>query len=140
MHHIVYRPFRSEYIDQVCAVYQENGWTNYLDNRTKLIRAFRQSLYIVGAFCDDELVGFIRCVGDGEYILYIQDLIIRPAYHRQGIGTALIRQLFTHYPDIRQSLLVTDTNDSVSNAFYASIGMSTNCNGYPVTHYFRVWE
>lgn len=140
MHHIVYRPFRSECIDQVCTVYQENGWTNYLGNRAKLIRAFTQSLYVVGAFCDDELVGFIRAVGDSEYILYIQDLIIRPAYHRQGIGTTLMRQLFTHYPDIRQCLLVTDAHDPVSNAFYASIGMSPDCNGYPVTHYFRTGE
>ncbi len=139
MHTIVYQALTPRDMEQVCTVYRANGWSNYLGDTARLARAFAQSLYVMGAFHDGKLVGFVRCVGDGEYILYVQDLIVLPAYHRRGIGTALMHRTFARYPDVRQLVLVTDENDPVSNGFYTALGMSRDCNGYPVTHYFRVF-
>ena len=36
------------------------------------------------------------------------------------------------------SVLITDEDDVVSNAFYKDIGLSEKCNGYPIKAYFRV--
>ena len=132
-----YRDFRGEFMDQVLEIYSENGWTEYLRDRDRVLRAFRNSLLILGAFREGKLVGFVRCVGDGETVVYVQDLIVRPAFRRQGIGSELMRRVSDRYPDVRQFLLITDENDAVSNAFYRAIGMTGDCHGFPVTVYFR---
>ena len=135
---IEYQEFGSERIEEVYKIYEENEWTSYLGDKDKLVRAFDRSLYILGAFDDNKLVGFVRCVGDDEYIVYVQDIVVLSAYHRKGIGRELMKRVSERYPLIHQFVLITDQDDEVSNAFYKAIGMSENCNGYPINHYFRI--
>ena len=132
-----YREFGSELIDQVYQIYEENQWSSYLGDREKLARAFDNSLYVLGAFVGDKLVGFVRCVGDGESVIYVQDLIVRQGYRRQGIGRELMKQASDRYPGVRQFLLITDSEDKDANDFYKAIGMTEEFYGYPVRHYFR---
>ena len=134
---IEYREFGSRLIEDIYRIYEENGWSAYLSDKDKLIRSFDKSLYILGAFDEEKLVGFIRCVGDDEYIVYIQDLIIRPEYQRKGIGKKLMELTSKRFSSVRQFVLITDKNDEVSNAFYQAIGLTEEFNGYPITHYFR---
>ncbi|MBJ8349659.1 GNAT family N-acetyltransferase [Streptococcus zalophi] len=103
----------------------------------KLSRAFEHSLCILGALEKNQLVGFARCIGDGEFILYVHDIIVKPLDHRKEIGRELMRRLSLQYPTIRQLMLITDKNDDVSNAFYQSLGFSKILDGYPINHYFR---
>ncbi|MBJ8325987.1 GNAT family N-acetyltransferase [Streptococcus sp. CSL7591-lung] len=132
-----YKTFHSERIDEVYQIYRENQWSEYLSDKNKLSRAFEQSLYVLGAFEKNQLVGLARCIGDGEFILYVQDIIVKPSHHRKGIGRELMRRLSLKYPTIRQFMLITDKNDDISNAFYQSLGFSKDLNGYPINHYFR---
>lgn len=134
---IKYKEFGSERIEEVYEIYEENQWESYLGNKDKLTVAFKQSLFIFGAFENDKLVGFVRCIGDGEYILYVQDLIVKSSHHRKGIGRELMKQVFQKFSDVYQLVLITDRDDEIANTFYQSIGMVTVCNGYPVNHYFR---
>lgn len=134
---IEYRSFCDEMIDEVYETYKENGWESYLKDKKKLCRAFRQSLYILGAFENGSLVGFVRCVGDAEYIIYIQDLIVKPSHFRKGIGSELIRRVSEKYAGVRQFVLITDREDSAANAFYRSVGLVPDINGFPVNIYFR---
>lgn len=134
---IKYKEFGSERIKEVYEIYEENQWESYLGNKDKLTVAFKQSLFIFGAFENDKLVGFVRCIGDGEYILYVQDLIVKSSHHRKGIGRELMKQVFQKFSDVYQLVLITDRDDEIANTFYQSIGMVTECNGYPVNHYFR---
>lgn len=134
---ITYKEFGSELIEEIYMIYESNGWLSYLNNKPKLIQAFEKSIYVLGAFDNGKLVGFVRCIGDGEYILYIQDLIITPSYHRKGIGRELMKRVSNHYKTIRQFLLITDKDDNISNAFYQSIGLVKECNGFAINHYFR---
>ena len=134
---IEYKSFGSERIEEIYKIYEENEWSSYLGDKEKLVHAFDNSLYILGAFDEDRLIGFVRCVGDDEYIVYVQDLVVLSAYHRKGIGRELMKRVSERYPSIHQFVLITDQDDEVSNAFYRSIGMSENCNGYPINHYFR---
>lgn len=104
---IEYKEFRSELIEEICRIYQENQWRNYLGDKDKLSRAFERSLYVLGAFDEGNLVGFVRCVGDSEYILYVQDLIVKPTHYRQGIGKALMARVSEKYSSVRQFVLIT---------------------------------
>lgn len=134
---LTYREFGAECLAEVREIYAACGWTNYLEDEETLRRALEQSLFLLGAFEDSALVGFVRCVGDGAYILYVQDLIVTPALQRKGIGRELMRQVSERFAGLRQFLLITDAEDAVSNAFYRAIGLKTTLGGYPCTAYFR---
>ena len=131
-----YREFCTEYMDQVRAIYEEEQWSAYLNDDARLERAFAQSLYILGAFDQGRLVGFARCVGDGEHILVVQDLIVALSYRRQGIGTRLFRAVWDRYAEVRMFHVVTDPSDPVDNQFYRSFGMKKLEEGSMVS-YFR---
>ena len=131
-----YREFCTEYMDQVRAIYEEEQWSAYLNDDARLERAFAQSLYILGAFDQGRLVGFARCVGDGEHILVVQDLIVALLYRRQGIGTRLFRAVWDRYGEVRMFHVVTDLSDPVDNQFYRSFGMKKLEEGSMVS-YFR---
>ena len=132
-----YKEFGSELINEAYEIYRQSEWNSYLKDKEKLRRAFDSSLYILGAFEDGRLVGFVRCVGDNEFILYIQDLIVTPSFQRKGIGRELMRRVSERFSDIRQFVLITDREDKAANAFYRSIGLSPEFNGFPINTYFR---
>ena len=105
----------------VLALYQAVGWNMYTRDPKKLERAIAQSLSVLGAYDGDQLVGLIRAVGDGETILFIQDLLVLPSYQRQGIGRHLVNALVDQFPQVRQRVLLTDDQPQ-TRAFYENIG------------------
>ena len=105
----------------VLALYQAVGWSMYTRDPKKLERAIAQSLSVLGAYDGDQLVGLIRAVGDGETILFIQDLLVLPSYQRQGIGRQLVGALVDQFPQVRQRVLLTDDQPQ-TRAFYENIG------------------
>ena len=131
-----YKEFGTELLEMVKEIYQEEGWYAYLGNDEKLARAFQNSLHILGAFEDEKLIGFVRCVGDGEHILLVQDLIVDKKHRRQGIGTTLFKAAWDKYADVRMFQVVTDLYDEVDNHFYQSVGMRKLAEGDMVS-YFR---
>lgn len=133
---IIYRTFGPELLERIKEIYQEEGWFAYLGNDEKLSRAFQNSLYILGAFENDRLIGFVRCVGDGEHILLVQDLIIDKEHRSQRIGTTLFKMVWDKYANVRMFQLTTDLYDEADNRFYQSFGMKKLVEGDMVS-YFR---
>lgn len=70
-----------------------------------------------------KLIGFLRAVGDGYSIVYIQDIIVLPEYHRQGIGTQLLRQTLEYFNEVYQIILTTDS-ELKTIAFYEANGFT----------------
>ena len=79
---IEYKEFSVENLEEVKEIYAEEGWNAYLKDDGNLSRAFGNSMFILGAFDGERLIGFIRCLGDGEHLVIVQDLIIRKEYQR----------------------------------------------------------
>lgn len=112
----------TEYSDSaVIRLYESVGWTAYTDHPETLRAGFAQSLLTLGAFENGELIGILRAVGDGATIVFVQDILVDPAYQRRGIGTALLRELLSRYRNVRQIELATD-NTPKTVSFYQSIG------------------
>lgn len=118
-----YKKFGSERLEEIKEIYKEQGWTAYLKDDEKLKRAYDNSLYVYGIFDEDKLIGFTRCVGDGEHIVLIEDLILKAAYQRQGLGTTLLNHVFETFADVRMVSLYTDSVDVMANSFYRKMGM-----------------
>ncbi|WP_331836612.1 MULTISPECIES: GNAT family N-acetyltransferase [Erysipelothrix] len=110
-------------LNDVLKLYKDAGWYTYTNNPEKLMRAIENSMITLTAWDKNQLVGLIRAVGDGETILYVQDLLILNEYQRQGIGQTLLLTLLSLYPDVRQTVLVTDNNPKLIE-FYKRIPMT----------------
>ena len=113
-----YTQFRE---DEILRLYTAVGWTAYTENMQALRQGYGHSLLILGAYENEELLGIIRAVGDGFTTVFIQDILVCPEKQRQGIGTALLKAVLSHYPDVRQIELATDKTPQ-SIAFYKSMG------------------
>ena len=119
---ITYKEFGCEYLDQVMPLYKSENWDIYSEpDRVK--RAFENSQYILGAFEGERLIGFIRCIGDGEYDLYVSDLIVNKEYRRQGIEKTLLSKAMERYSHIENFVLMTGLEEESNNRFYRSMGM-----------------
>ncbi|MCI6691367.1 MULTISPECIES: GNAT family N-acetyltransferase [unclassified Clostridium] len=120
---INYKEIDSSIIEEVKELYRKNSWNAYLKNDEKLIRAFNNSLYTEGVFDENKLIGIIRCVGDGEHVLMVQDLLIDPEYQKRGIGTYLFKSILQKYSKVRMFLVLTDIDDVVDNKFYKAFNL-----------------
>lgn len=112
----------SEYNEkEILSLYQNVGWTNYVNNPSMLKSAYENSLKILGAYENEKLLGIIRVVGDGHSIVYIQDIIVLPEYQRHGIGTALLGKILEIYQNVYQKVLLTDNTEKTIQ-FYKAAG------------------
>lgn len=106
---------------EVYNLYASVGWTAYTEDMASLKKGFENALLTLAAYEGDKLLGLIRTVGDGYTIVFIQDLLVLPAYQRKGIGTALIQAVLRRFQHVRQIHLVTDDTPETM-AFYKSQG------------------
>lgn len=117
-----YKKFR---LDEIINLYQSVGWTNYLERADILKQAYDESLCVLAAYDSDKLMGILRAVGDGQTIVFVQDIIVLPEYQRKGIGTKLLKAVMDKYKDVYQMELLTD-NTEKTKAFYRSVGFSAS--------------
>lgn len=109
--------------NDILRLYENVGWTTYTKDIKKLIRALNNSLFVLTAWDKDKLVGLIRVVGDGESIIYIQDVLVLKEYQQQGIGSKLLNKLLEKYEDVRQKVVLTDDVEK-TKSFYESNGFN----------------
>ena len=117
------REYREYKAEDVLRLYASVGWTAYTEDLPALERGFQNSLLVLAAYEDGELIGLIRAVGDGATVVFVQDLLVAPQKQRQGVGTALLKAVLDRYSNVRQLLLTTD-NTPKTIAFYKSLGFS----------------
>ena len=115
-----YKDFNREEIQRL---YTAVGWTAYTDNLPALEQGFKNSLLVLAAYENEELLGVIRAVGDGFTIVFIQDILVFPEKQRKSVGTALLKAVLNRYAGVRQIELTTDDTPKTV-AFYQSLGFS----------------
>ena len=103
------------------ALYSSVGWTNYTNKPAMLEEAVKDSLWQLAVYDEKELVAYIRLVGDGHSVIFVQDLLVRPDHQRQGIGKKLLEKALETFPHVYQRLLVTERSEK-NLAFYQSLG------------------
>jgi GNAT superfamily N-acetyltransferase len=106
---------------EIRRLYESVGWTSYLRREGLLKEAYAGSLMTLAAYDGDRLCGIVRGVGDGVSVLYVQDLLVLPEYQRRGIGSKLLEQMLGAFPDVNQTVLLTDDTDAAA-CFYEKAG------------------
>lgn len=115
------KEYREYCEDEILRLYASVGWTAYTEQPEALRRGFDRSLLTLAAYEGAELLGLIRVVGDGQTIVFVQDLLVFPEYQRKGIGSALLRAVLKRYENVRQIEIATDDTPK-TKAFYRSMG------------------
>lgn len=105
-------------------LYENLKWTSYTKNMPRLLKAIKHSLTVISAWDNDKLIGLIRVVGDGQTIIYIQDILVLKSYQNQGIGSELMMRVLLKYKDVRQKVLLTNDAPDV-RAFYEKHGFAS---------------
>lgn len=108
--------------DQILNLYKDAGWTAYTDEPEKLLKAIEGSLKVWTLWDQGLLVGLARVVGDGQTIIYLQDLLILKKYQGQGLGSKVLKEILDEYKDVRQFILLTDQVQENIN-FYKKNGL-----------------
>lgn len=109
-------------VADLASLYNSVGWTSYTDHPEIMTKLLPGALSYISAWDGDDLIGLVRTIGDGCYILYIQDLLVHPDYQRRGIGSDLIHQILDDAKDMRQIILTTDSSEKTAH-FYRSVGL-----------------
>ena len=94
MEEIIIREYREYRQTEILDLYRSVGWSGYYNQPEVLAKAFRNSLCIYAAYAEGQLAGLIRAVGDGASVVFIQDILVRPAYQRRGLGKQLLEYSF----------------------------------------------
>ena len=105
----------------VLDLYGSVGWSVYTQDPAKLLRALAGSSTVVVARDAGELIGLARVVSDGASVAYLQDVLVRPAARRTGLGQRLVEAALAPYADVRQKVLLTD-DEPAQKSFYESLG------------------
>lgn len=111
-------------IDSLTQLYQSVGWRNYYKAPAIMSQLLPGAWHYISAWEEDQLVGLIRTISDGCYILYIQDILVHPDYQRRAIGTSLVKQMLERAKDMQQIILTTDDTEKTIQ-FYQSLGFKT---------------
>lgn len=113
---------------QIEALYRDAGWTSYVNDLDGLMQAIDNSLYVIGAWEGETLVGLLRAVGDGVVIVYIQDILVKQSHKRKGIGSMLMKEMLSDFKNVRQIVLLTD-DSAETRGFYEAMGMQSCDHG-----------
>ena len=100
--------------------------------------ALAGSVFVATARCDGQLVGMLRLVGDGAYILHHAGISVHPDFQRKGIGRKLMEMAVTFAKetevgsgeDFGEFTLFANIG---SDVFYEKLGFSLAPNGMVLT-------
>jgi len=96
------------------------GTVDWGDRPADLVEsAFKKSSFVRFAFDQGKLIGFGRTVDDGEFYGWVVDLIIKPEYQGNGIGTHIVKAL---EKDLESYVTTMLTAAPGKSGFYEKLG------------------
>jgi len=91
-------------------------------------RLERHSVAWVGAFDDDELVGFVHACGDGGAHAFVLDTVVDPAHRHRGTGRRLVERLVVEVRAAGCTWLHVDFEPHLAG-FYRACGFGPTAAG-----------
>lgn len=72
---------------------------------------FRESVvnstWVATAWDEGRLIGLVRVLSDGVWVAYVQELLVHPDFHHQGVGKELIDRYEQAFGHFRHQFIVT---------------------------------
>lgn len=80
--------------DDYFSLRESVDWNNF--NEEQMRRGLANSLLTIKVMIDDSTVGMGRLIGDGGMYYTIVDVVVRPEYQGQGIGSRIMDLILEH--------------------------------------------
>ena len=107
-------------IDRVTQMLNNSYWA---ENRPRdVIERSIENSICFGVYCNDELVGFARCVTDYSTVYWLADVIVDDDYRKLGIGKALVEAVINH-DELKGCFGILATRDA--HGLYEQYGFKT---------------
>ncbi len=87
-------------VDEFNLLYDSVGWGAY-DNEVAQ-KALDNTFYSISVYDDDRIIGYGRLIGDTICFLYIQDIMVKPEYQGNKIGTLIMDKLLEKINQIKK--------------------------------------
>jgi predicted GNAT family N-acyltransferase len=106
---------------------QTANWGQITENAAE--RALKNSLFGISLYDDQALIAMARCIGDGVFNVYIQDVVVKPSWRGKGLGHKMVQTLIKHIkprlpPDCTLGLMAAIGQDE----FYTRLGFTARPN------------
>ena len=102
----------------VQALSKAAGWATLQERPADGLQAWMRSWPALVVVHGERVIGFLRAVSDGSVTTYGAELLVAPAWRRQGLATALLEAAQRLVPGSRLDLLAT----GASRGFYERLG------------------
>lgn len=87
-------------IDEFNLLYDSVGWGAYNNKISK--KALDNTFYSVSIYDDNQIIGYGRLIGDTICFLYVQDIMVKPEYQGNKIGTLIMNKLLEKVNEIKK--------------------------------------
>lgn len=84
--------------EQLQGLFQSVNWLS-ADYPERLAKALNHCETVFTAWDNEQLVGLINAIDDGELTAYVHYLCVRPEYQKKGIGRELLKLVKEKYQD-----------------------------------------
>ncbi len=104
-------------------LYDAVGWGAYDEKVSKI--ALDNTFYSVSIYDDNQIIGYGRLIGDAICFIYIHDIMVKPEYQSQKIGTLIMNKLLEKIKELKkenQSLRVYLGASKGKEKFYEKFG------------------
>ena len=112
-----------EELADAAALYLEAAWVAPDEDCLFINRAVAGSFLAAGAFVEGRLVGMGRVLSDGVSDAYIQDVVVHPAFRKQGIGGKIVTFLVSELEKRGVDWIALVGEPGTEN-FYSRLGFS----------------
>ncbi|WP_316738574.1 GNAT family N-acetyltransferase [Pedobacter aquatilis] len=114
-------------IDWQCilVLFRKINWRQRLEH--EVADAFRKSSHTLFIFDNEVIIAFGRVIGDGRFHAVLADIVVDPAYRKQGLGKYIVDFLNAQLIDYH---FVTLTAAPGAGRFYKSLGWKKQTTAY----------
>ena len=86
-------------VNEFNLLYDSVGWGAYDEEITQ--KALDNTFYSLSVYDDNNIIGYGRIIGDTICFLYIQDVMVKPEYQGNKIGTLIMNKLLERINKIK---------------------------------------
>ncbi|MFB7142713.1 GNAT family N-acetyltransferase [Gottfriedia sp. NPDC056225] len=108
--YVTIRPYNEIDFTQIHNLNSSEEWNNLVEKQEDTKKAWENSNVKFVACLNDQIIGYIRGLTDGNITLYVSELLIDKQYRGLGIGKKLLKHIHELYPKTRIDLLASSSS------------------------------
>ena len=112
--------------DAIQRLFLSVGWVSG-QYPSRLYKALMHSSTVITAWDGDRLIGLARLLDDSELVAYMHYVPVDPAYHGQGVASAMMEMVKEKYKDYLYIEIMPE--ESKNAAFYERFGFQIMSDG-----------